>query len=130
MRFSSTLLLALPALAVAQEQVPLADKVKGWFNKAQSYVSSAVPAVPSPADAGAAKVAEYVVTPLKHDNWKSVITPDASAAGTGPEEWMIFVTGGNKTCYGLCGNVTAAWNVSIAISTMEMLLVNCSDCRL
>ena len=26
---------------------------------------------------------------------------------------MIYITGGNKTCYGVCGNATKAWNVRI-----------------
>ncbi|KAF2090204.1 hypothetical protein K490DRAFT_35539 [Saccharata proteae CBS 121410] len=112
MRFSQSLLIALPAVALAQEQAPLADKVKGWFNKATSYVSSVAPAAPSPVDAGAAKVAELVVEPLTLENWHSVLAPTAAASADGPEEWMIYVTGGNATCYGLCGNTTEAWNRS------------------
>jgi hypothetical protein len=113
MRFSRSLVLALPALALAEEQVPLMDKVKGFFNKATSIVSSAVPSAPSPVDAGAAKVAEIVVSPLNQENWRSVLTPSpASAVTDGPEHWMVYITGGNKTCFGLCGNATRAWNVS------------------
>lgn len=89
------------------------DRVKGFFNKAQSIVSSAVPSVPSPADAGASKVAEVVVSPLTLENWKSVLAPSAASAVKGePEHWMVYINGGNKTCYGLCGNATKAWNVS------------------
>ncbi|KKY22172.1 putative pth2 family peptidyl-trna hydrolase [Phaeomoniella chlamydospora] len=54
MRFT-TLLLAIPALAVAaQDQVPLKDKAAGWFNKAKAYVPAAAP---NPIDAGASQVA-------------------------------------------------------------------------
>jgi len=113
MRFSSTLVVVLPALALAQEQVPLADKIKGWINRAQSYISSAVPSVPSPMDAGAAKVAEHVEHVLTLDNWKSVLVANPSSTAAGPEDWMIYITGGNKTCYGVCGNATKAWNVRI-----------------
>jgi hypothetical protein len=116
MRFSSTLVVVLPALALAQEQVPLADKIKGWINRAQSYVSSAVPSVPSPMDAGAAKVAEHVEHVLTLDNWKSVLVANPSTTAAGPEDWMIYITGGNKTCYGVCGNATKAWNVRITKS--------------
>ncbi|OCL12518.1 hypothetical protein AOQ84DRAFT_285019 [Glonium stellatum] len=115
MRFSSTILLALPALVLAQEQIPLGEKVKGWINKAQSYVSSAVPAVPSPMDAGAAKVAKRVEHILTLDNWKSVLIANPSTTAAGPEDWMVYITGGNKTCYGVCGNATKAWNESVAI---------------
>ncbi|KAF2760551.1 hypothetical protein EJ05DRAFT_536640 [Pseudovirgaria hyperparasitica] len=114
MRFSSTLVFALSALAVAEEQAPLADKVKGWFNKAQSYVSSAVPAPSHLIDAGAAKVASAVVSPINRENWKTVIRP-TSALSEGPEEWVVYVTGGNTTCFGRCANATKAWNESVAL---------------
>jgi hypothetical protein len=113
MRFSKFALLAIPALAVAEEQIPLMDKVKGFFNKAQSIVSSAVPTVTAPVDAGAAKVADVVVSPLTLENWRSVLTPSAaSAVKSEPEHWMVYINGGNKTCYGFCGNATKAWQVS------------------
>lgn len=109
MRFSSTLLLALPALALAEEhQVPLLDKVKGFFNKATAAVSSSMPAAPSaPVEEAAAKAAEAVQHPLTLDNWKDVLTMDATT------EWLIFATGGNSTCYGFCGPVEKAWNARL-----------------
>ncbi|OCK85750.1 hypothetical protein K432DRAFT_286154 [Lepidopterella palustris CBS 459.81] len=115
MRCASRLLLALPALALAQEQFPIADKIKGWLNQAQSFISSAVPAVPSTMDAGAAKVAEHVEIFLTLDNWQSVLAADPSATTAGPDDWMVYITGGNRTCYGLCGNATIAWNESVAL---------------
>ncbi|KAL0258782.1 hypothetical protein SLS55_006286 [Diplodia seriata] len=115
MRFSKTLLVALPALALAEEQVPLAEKVKGWFNKAQGYVSTAIPAVQSPVNAGASKVVEKTVANLTLENWRDVVTPSASAAGSEPEEWLIYLTGGNKTCFGMCGNTTEAWTKSVPL---------------
>ena len=127
MRFAQSLLVALPALAVAQEQVPLADRVKGWFNKAQNYVTESVPAVTAPVDAGAAKVAEVVVEPLTLENWRSVINSSNVATVDGPEEWMVFLTGGNKTCFGLCGNVTEALNVGIACTLLEASILTVCD---
>lgn len=115
MRFSKALLVALPALALAEEQVPLAEKVKGWFNKAQDYVSTAIPAVQSPIDTGASKVVQKTVANLTLENWREIITPSASAASQGPEEWLIYLTGGNKTCFGMCGNTTEAWNKSVPL---------------
>ena len=114
MRFTSTLVLALPALAFAEEQEPLLDRLKGYFNKATAAISSSVPSiVPNPVDAGASRVAQAVVHPLNLTNWKETLTPDATAQSDGPEEWMVYITGGNKTCFGLCGNVTKAWNVRV-----------------
>jgi hypothetical protein len=115
MRFSSFLVVALPALALAQDQVPLGDRLKGWFNKATANIQSAIPsAIPHPIDAGAAKVAEQVVQPINMSNWQEVLTPKPGALGGPPEEWLIFFDGGNKTCYGLCANASKAWNVSMA----------------
>ena len=94
MRFSSGILLALPALAVAEEQVPLLDKVKGFFNKAT-----------------AAAAIQY---PITLENWKEVLTVDPTASPPTTQDWLIFTTGGNTTCFGLCGNATKAWNVRVA----------------
>jgi hypothetical protein len=98
MRFSSTILLALPAVAVAEQQIPILDKVKGFFNKATAAVSSSIPAVPSsPINAATDKAASKAAAAIQHP-----ITQD----------WLIFITGGNSTCFGMCGNATKAWNVS------------------
>lgn len=110
----SLLLLALPSLITAQSQKPLGEKVgdnlQNWLNKVKTYLPASVT---SPVDTGAAKVAAKNVTPLTKDNWQSVLSPSSSAAASsGPETWMVFVTGGNKTCYGQCGGVEAAWNES------------------
>lgn len=116
MRCTPTFLLALPAIVAAQQQKPLQDTVQGWFNKAKSYIPSSVS---SPIDAGAARVAAEKVTPLTRDNWVSTLTPsDSSAFSDGPEEWMVFISGGNKTCYGRCEGVEQAWKVrSLLIET-------------
>jgi hypothetical protein len=113
MRFSSTLFLALPAAALAQDQVPLVDKVKGYWNKVTNAVSSAVPAVPSsPVAASAAKVAESVQHHLTLNNWKDVITHDPTVSAPTTQDWVVYINGGNVTCFGHCGNATKAWNVS------------------
>jgi hypothetical protein len=117
MRFSSTLLLALPAIAVAEEQIPLLDKVKGFFNKATAAVSSSIPAVPSaPINAATNKAASKAAAAIQHpitlENWKEVLTVDPTASPPTTQDWLIFITGGNSTCFGLCGNATKAWNVS------------------
>jgi hypothetical protein len=112
---SSSLVLAFSALALAQDQVPLVDKLKGWFNQATAAVSSAaaaVPNVPSPADAARGKVADQLQTELTLENWKEVLTVDPTASTPTTQEWLVYITGGNTTCYGFCGNTTKAWKVS------------------
>lgn len=120
MRFSSTLLLALPALAVAEEQVPLLEKVKGFFNKATAAVSSAVPAAPSnPIKAATDKASSKAAAAIQHtltlENWREILTVDPTASPPTTQDWLIFVTGGNTTCYGLCANATKAWNASLPV---------------
>jgi hypothetical protein len=122
MRFSSTLVLALPAVALAEQQVPLLDKVKGFFNKATAAVSSSIPAAPSsPVEAAAAKAAEAIQYPLTLENWKEVLTVDPTVSAPATQEWLIFATGGNSTCYGFCGPVEKAWNVRCPTSTPRPL---------
>jgi len=110
MRFTSAFLLALPAIVAAQQQKPLQDTVQEWFNKAKSFMPGAVT---SPIDTAAARVAAEKVTLLTKDNWASTLTPSASSSfSDGPDEWMVFFSGGNKTCYGQCEGLEKAWNVS------------------
>lgn len=126
---ATPLLLALPAIAAAAEQEPLLNQVKGWFAKASESIVAALPTgVPSVpvssitkplaagaskgAAKGAAKAAALTVERVTLDNYKSVLQPGAATASPGLEEWMVFVTGGNKTCYGLCEHAETAFNAS------------------
>jgi hypothetical protein len=116
---TSTLLVALPALAAAQ-QVPFLDSVKGWFAKASESITSAASSVPSislpnPVASGAAKIAALKVVKLDLNNYQDLLKPGAATASPGIEEWMIMVTGGNKTCYGACNRAEQAWNESVAL---------------
>ncbi|EHY55249.1 hypothetical protein HRR83_009050 [Exophiala dermatitidis] len=103
----STFLL-LPLL-VAADQVPLKEKAAGWFDKAKSYIPSGTP--PDPIDAGAAVVADRVVEKINIRNWQRKLAPKPDTE----EEWMIYMTGGNKTCFGRCGNVDQKWNESVPL---------------
>jgi PTH2 family peptidyl-tRNA hydrolase len=110
MRFIQALVI-LPALAAAQEQVPLADRVQGWFNKAKSYLPTATPVVPTVAKVVEQKVqqqkaATVNVTPFNTSNWQSILEPSSE-----PQDWLVYVTGGNKTCFGRCENADKAFNV-------------------
>ncbi|KAK5175715.1 uncharacterized protein LTR77_000854 [Saxophila tyrrhenica] len=117
----SPLLLALPALSTAQQQFPFLDQVKGWFAQASNSISSAIPSAPSPPSvpnpvaSGAKVIADAKVQPLTKDNYQDVLKPGAATASPGIEEWMIFVTGGNKTCFGRCERAETAWNESTAL---------------
>ncbi|KIW68296.1 hypothetical protein PV04_04252 [Phialophora macrospora] len=113
-------LLPLPLLVAADTQVPLKDKAAGWFDKAKSYVSNAIPSaavpvatpeIPHPLDAAAAELAGNVVEKITIRNWQHKLAPKLDAE----EEWMIFLTGGNKSCYGRCGLVNTAWNESVPL---------------
>lgn len=109
MRFIPLLAL-LPALAVADEQVPLADRVQGWFNKAKSYLPTATPVIPvaeKVAEVPKKVIQEKTVTPFNATNWQSLLEPAADA-----QDWLVFITGGNKTCFGRCGKAEEAFNVS------------------
>lgn len=109
MRFIQALVI-LPALAAAQEQVPLADRVQGWFNKAKSYLPTATPVVPTVDRVVEQKVqqkpATVTVTHFNTSNWQSILEPASE-----PQDWLLYVTGGNKTCFGRCGNADKAFNV-------------------
>jgi len=107
-------LLALPALAVA-DQIPLFEKAAGWFQQAtesaKAYIPSVVPA--GPIDAGASVVAASKVEKFNINNYKRKLAPSPE----GPEEWMIFVTGKNESCWGGCETANLAWNESIPLLT-------------
>ena len=139
MRASHSLILALlPTLTLSAEQIPLTEKATGWFNKAKSYVPTAAK---SPIGSSAAKVAAEIITPITRENWESELSPttdsDArriakgkSAAATGPDTWLVLITGGNKTCHGHCTGVEQAFNESAALlaadpSSPKLGLLNC-----
>jgi len=97
--------------ALAHDQIPLKEKAAGWFDKAKSYIPSVTPSIPNPIDAGAAAVAEKKVTKINIRNYQRLLQPKLE----GEEEWLIYLTGGNKSCFGRCGKTDAAWNLSIPL---------------
>ncbi|KAL2862893.1 uncharacterized protein BJX67DRAFT_289079 [Aspergillus lucknowensis] len=107
------LLAVLPALAVAQEQVPLADRVQGWFNMAKSYLPTATPVVPvaeKVVEPAKQVIQEKTITPFNSSNWESLLEPAQS-----PQDWLLFITGGNKTCFGRCGRAEKSFNESLPL---------------
>lgn len=113
MRVVSSLLLALPALASAQSQIPFVEKAKGW----QSFLLSK--AVPRAGDqAATTPAAELVpksfgpnVAQLTLSNWKDTIMHSGTKTPyDSPEAWMVYITGQNKTCT-TCGPTDKAFEV-------------------
>jgi len=110
---TSILASLLVGVALAQDaQTPLMEKAAGWFDKAKSYIPSGTPSIPNPIDAGAAAVEDKQVTRINIRNYQRLLKPKLE----GEEEWLIYLTGGNKTCFGRCGKTNAAWDVSHIIS--------------
>lgn len=89
-------------------QATLKEKAQGWFDKAKSYIPSVTPSIPNPIDAGAAAVAAKNVQKVNIRNYHRLLAPKVE----GEEEWLIYATGGNKSCFGRCGKADLAWNVS------------------
>jgi len=151
MRFSNTVLLgALPLLVAAeQQQSPIDDlKVKGryYWDRLQSYF----PSVPSPnfvqpdtensppaatdtSSTSSQKPLPAIET-VTIDTWQNILhsTPATStkSADATTEDWFLLLTGGNKTCYGLCSKVETSFNESAALFALEpthpnLALLNC-----
>jgi hypothetical protein len=121
MRFTPILAASLPTLALAADaQIPLRDQAFAWFEKAKSFLPTPPDAAQAPVSAGAASVASHALSPLTASNWQTVLAPTAAHdAASGPETWMVLVSGGNKTCQGKCGPVEAAFNKSAALLTAD-----------
>ncbi|RFU71865.1 peptidyl-trna hydrolase, partial [Trichoderma arundinaceum] len=115
MRFSAAALVAaLPALSTAQEN-PL-DQYVAQFQQVLGQVSSYIP-LPSkhdPAAAHEAKTGPMKLSVLTLDNWKETLYEPVTPNTKIPEEWWVLITGRNKTCFGHCGQVEAAFNETAA----------------
>ncbi|CAD0084154.1 unnamed protein product [Aureobasidium vineae] len=125
MRFAPVVL-ALPAMAAAQQQVPLFEQAKGWFNNfvgaatsnvnsASSAAASAASGVPNPVHAAAGQVEQLAVTDLTKENYNQVLKPGAATASPGIEDWMIYTTGGNRTCFGMCARADVEWSKAVSL---------------
>lgn len=141
----SPILIALPSLALAADQQPLgglADQLKGWLKQAQSFIDKNVPnVVPAPSTQEALKnpirtatdkVTDAAVTHLTLDNWKSVLRAGAHSKPGQPEEWLIYITGANKTCYGMCGRANTAWKEAVPLlkalpSGPQLAQIDCDE---
>jgi hypothetical protein len=136
MRFSSATLLALPLLAAATQQESPLDQAKAqaqyWFDKISSYIPN--PSKPHTVDinAAAAKAGGKALNVLTLDNWESTIRSSVKPVASTPEEWWVLVTGGNKTCFGRCGEVEKAFNESALLFSVNptaphLAYLNCEN---
>ena len=132
MRLLTTTVFLLPAVfTLAQDQKPMGFfgmDFEPYFEKAKAYL----PASLSPISSAASTIAAKNVVPLTKENWQTVLTPSTSATpASGPENWMILISGGNKTCFGKCGDVERAWNESAAIFAADPTAPNLGyiDCE-
>ncbi|KAL7798206.1 hypothetical protein V8C37DRAFT_369087 [Trichoderma ceciliae] len=133
MRFSAaTLLVALPALSDAQGN-PLDQYVAQFqqiLGQAGSYIP--LPTKHNPAAAHEAKTGPMKLSVLTLDNWKETLYEPVAPSAKTPEEWWVLVSGGNKTCFGQCAQIDAAFNETAAKfaelpNTPHMGIINCDN---
>lgn len=137
MRFSATAVLALPLLAAAAES-PF-DAYKAKFQNFLSSFGAAVPIAADKAEPVAAassksktKIAPKNIDTLTLHDWQDKLFAPLKGDETTPEEWWVLITGGNKTCFGHCGKVEAAFNESaVKFATLSksphLAVVNCDE---
>ncbi|KAI1954551.1 hypothetical protein LOZ59_004839 [Ophidiomyces ophidiicola] len=123
MRLSTTLVL-LPALVAAQNQFPFAEQLQGLIEKAKSFLPTAVPVVeppqPSKAPPPVVPKRKKNVASVTLENWESLLAPVTADASKEAREWLVYVTGGNKTCYGHCGEADKAWKESVPLFAPDL----------
>ncbi|KAI0161430.1 hypothetical protein GGR57DRAFT_357708 [Xylariaceae sp. FL1272] len=131
MRVSSLpVLLAMPLLAVADTPQDYLAQARVYFDKFASKIPS--PSKFDPVAAAAAKVGASKMDILGLHNWKETLHGSVAPGSTKPEEWWVLITGGNKTCFGHCDRVEAAFNETAGKFALDptaphAALVNCDD---
>lgn len=123
MHLTHLLALTLPALTTAQDiQKPLIEQATSFFASLLGSLPTTVPSVPpslkSPLAATTSKISALTITPLTISNYETVLTPDPSSSKS-PQEWMVFITGGNKTCGGHCARLEREWNETASLLALD-----------
>ncbi|KAF2964815.1 hypothetical protein GQX73_g8762 [Xylaria multiplex] len=137
MRFNSaSVLLAMPILAVA-DTPDYQAQFQEYLGQAQGYFEKITSAIPSPnkydpVAAAVAKAGSNRIDVIGLHNWKDTLYEPVTPESTTPEEWWLLITGGNKTCFGHCGKLEAAFNetagkFAIEPSSPHMALLNCDN---
>lgn len=119
MRFAATSFLALPLLAAAVQETPL-DQAKAQLKSWGAYLQNLIPSPDTPHTPAAvgAKAGSKVVHVLTLNDWEETVKSKIQATATvdsSPEQWWILLTGGNKTCFGHCGEPEKAFNQTAAL---------------
>lgn len=132
MRFSAATFLALPLLASAVETQDPLTQAKDTALHYYNLVSSFIPHYNTwdAAEAALAKAGGKNVDVLSLSNWRSTLRSSVTPASSGPEEWWVLITGGNKTCWGQCGNMEKAFNETALLfaadpSAPHLAYINC-----
>ena len=107
----SAFLMLLPVAALAQQQ-PFVERGLSFTDRLKSLWDDGFQGFPSFADAGASKVAGQIVQPLTRSNYDWVLAPQLDRE----KEFLLYVTGGNRSCFGNCRRANQAWNVSLSFS--------------
>ncbi|KAI1427990.1 hypothetical protein F5Y12DRAFT_791136 [Xylaria sp. FL1777] len=137
MRFNSaSALLALPVLAVA-DTPDYQAQFQQYLGQAQGYFEKVASSLPSPSKhdpvaAAAAKAGPNKIDVIGLHNWKDTLYEPVTPGSTTPEEWWVLITGGNKTCFGHCAKVEAAFNETAGKFAIEpdsphTALLNCDN---
>lgn len=103
MRFSlaSAVAAALPLLASAESPFEQYQaQFSGFVNNFGSKLPN--PSRYDPAEAAAAKAGPKKMDILTLGNWKDTLYSAVKPGSAKPTEWWVLVTGGNKTCLGMC----------------------------
>jgi len=142
MRFSRATLLALPVLAAAATPEPsweavLEDVKTQAKTHAQFWMDKISPWIPNPnkphtPEAAAAKAGGKTLHVLTLGDWEQTIRSSVKPESTTPEEWWVMITGGNKTCFGHCGQVETAFNEtallwSVDSNSPNLAYLNCDN---
>jgi len=137
MRISTISALALPLLAAATQQESPLDQVKAqaqyYFDKISSYIPSPnKPHTTVEAHEAAAKAGGKTLHVLTLNNWEETIRGSVKPASSSPEEWWLLISGGNKTCFGHCGQVETAFNetallLSVKSNAPHFAYLNCDS---
>ncbi|PSR75297.1 hypothetical protein BD289DRAFT_379422 [Coniella lustricola] len=131
MRFSAiSALSALASLTVAQDFEQYQAQFQNILGQFGSYLPN--PNRHDPVSAAEAKAGEMKLNVLGLSNWKETLYAPVAPEATTPEEWLVLVTGGNKTCFGHCLRIEAAFNQSAAKLALlpdapHVGYINCDD---
>ena len=101
---------ALPALILAQSQKPFKDRALDIWAKASSLI------LPAPLPSAAVeRVAigsrQAVIEDITADNWRGKLLNYTEPPFSQPKEWMILFSG-NNSCLGKCQSAEIAFNVT------------------